>query len=166
MKTLLFLICFLPVLWSCGKKPENPLTDAEKEVIKNEVLKVHSPSLEANKNMDMSNFILPFWDSPEFMFSGMDGSVSNLQEMKKSVSEVFNSIAKREMTITGEKWIIIDRENALCSFQGKAENSLKAGGKLFEDPFAVTLLYKKIDNQWKIVYGHESSTIKIQPGEK
>ena len=48
---------------------------------------------------------------------------------------------------------------AICAWTGREEVVLKTGDTQVFDPFAVTLVFKNYDGQWKVTYSHESATL-------
>jgi len=70
MKTKTLLMLGLILIAGCTNQAPKPMTDAEKETIKNEVKKEFNAMVEACNKVDVGVFKY-FLDSPDFMAAGL-----------------------------------------------------------------------------------------------
>ncbi|TMI97876.1 MAG: DUF3804 domain-containing protein [Bacteroidetes bacterium] len=50
-----------------------------------------------------------------------------------------------------------NRDNVLWNYSGALTATFKNGEKATYDPFAMTMLFKKINDKWKVVFLQEST---------
>ncbi len=126
-------------------------------VNKSKIIKIIDAKMKAQEsswnNGDLEAFMLPYWESDSLMFIGKSGitkgwnktllnykkSYSNKDEMGNLNFENINYkiIDNKSVLITG-KWLLI-RNNVLGNLSGY-----------------YTLLWKKLNDSWVIVYDHSS----------
>jgi len=155
MKKILFSLIAVALL-GCTNQPPKPLTDAEKETIKNEVKKDFNIMLEAFKKHDLETALRYYLDFPDFMGIGPDGVIVDFAQFKKANEDMVNSAKSMQFTTIKEDSKILGSDQVLYIYQYSAEIILNSGEKITYDELAMTCLYKKVEGLWKIVFYHES----------
>ena len=153
-KTLFSLIAF--ALLGCTNQPLKPLTDAEKETIKNEVKKDFNAMIEACNKLDIETALTYFLDSPDFMGIGPDGVPIDFAQFKKANEDMSNAARSMQFTNIGEDFKILGNDQVLYIYRYNAEMILNSGEKIVYDKLAMTSLCKKVEGVWKIIFYHES----------
>jgi hypothetical protein len=148
---------------SCGTN-NKPVSDAQKEKIKGEVKEVVNTIV---KNGEEANFdILSglFHNSPDFvaLFNGNPFTYQQFVDMGKSL---FSTLINQEGTILDEKYIVLDNSTVLFTANSKWLMNFKDGHAILEDPWAMQYVFKKVDNEWKIISFNESGVEKNVPSE-
>jgi ketosteroid isomerase-like protein len=162
MKTRLTFLVLLIISFSCGTN-NKPLSDAHKEKIKGEIKEVVDTFIkgceEANADMVMESFL----DSPEFvdLTNGMTFGYKEIIAMKPN----FNAILNQKCTIINEKFAFLDKSTVLYTAETKWSTNYKDGHSSITDPQAFLVIFKKIDNKWKVIYLVDSNVEKNVPGE-
>lgn len=77
--------------------------------------------------------------------------------MKNTASAFFKSANYVTYTTVKEDFKFLSKSLVMCTWTGREEYELKIGEHMKVDPYVGSLLFSKIDNEWKIVYTHESS---------
>jgi hypothetical protein len=158
MKTRIIFLVLLIVCFSCGTN-NKPVSDAQKEKIKGEIEKVVNSFIkgieEANGDMVMESFL----DSPDFVdiTNGMVFSYNDLVAMKPN----FDAILNQKCTIVNEKYAFLDKLTVLYTAETKWSTNYKDGHSSVTDPQAFLIIFKKIDNRWKVIYLVDSNVEKI-----
>jgi hypothetical protein len=162
MKVRFFFLVLLIVCFSCGIN-NKPVSNAQKEKIKDEIKEVVNTFIkgieEANADMVMESFL----DSPDFVdiTNGMVFSYKELVAMKPN----FDAILNQKCTIVSEKYAFLDKLTVLYTAETKWSTNYKDGHSSITDPQAFLIIFKKIDNRWKVIYLVDSNVEKNVPGE-
>jgi hypothetical protein len=114
---------------------------------------------EANADMVMESFL----DSPDFtdITNGMVFSYKDLVAMKPN----FDVILNQKCTIVNEKYTFLDKLTVLYTAETKWSTIYKDGHSSVTDPQAFLIIFKKIDNRWKVIYLVDSNVEKNVPSE-
>jgi hypothetical protein len=148
---------------SCGTN-NKPVSDAQKEKIKGEVKEVVNTIV---KNGEEANFdILSglFHNSPDFVAS-FNGNPFTYQQFVDMGKSLFSTLINQEGTILDEKYIVLDNSTVLFTANSKWLMNFKDGHAILEDPWAMQYVFKKVDNEWKIISFNESGVEKNVPSE-
>jgi len=162
MKTRLIFLVMLIACISCGTN-NKPISDAQKEKIKGEIKEVVNTFIkgieEANADMVMESFL----DSPDFIdiTNGMVFSYKDLVAMKPN----FDAILNQKCTIVNEKYAFLDKLTVLYTAETKWSTNYKDGHSSVTDPQAFLIIFKKIDNRWKVICLVDSNVEKNVPRE-
>jgi hypothetical protein len=162
MKTKLILLLLLIVSISCSTK-NKPVSDTQKEKIKGEIKEVVNTFIkgceEANADMVMESFL----DSPDFVdiTNGMAFSYKEMMNMKPN----FDAVLNQKCTIVNEKYTFLDKLTVLYTAETRWSTNYKDGHSSVTDPQAFLIVFKKIDNRWKVICLVDSNVEKNVPGE-
>jgi len=148
----MLIFCF-----SCGTN-NKPLSDDQKDGIKKEIKEVVNTFIkgieEANADMVMESFL----DSPDFVdiTNGMVFSYNDLVAMKPN----FDAILNQKCTIINEKYTFLDKSTVLYTAETRWSTNYKDGHSSITDPQAFLIIFKKIDDRWKVIYLVDSNVEK------
>lgn len=129
----------------------------EKEVIAGEVRQVIRRLIRGCETLDIDTAFDMFLDSPDFLMMGTDGTLCDYQTYLDNNVEYLGTCASFELTTFNEDIRIIDFETAIFSWAYGVEATLKTSEKDIIENAGATFMFRKIDNEWKVVYYHESS---------
>ena len=158
MKTRLIILVMLIVCFSCGTN-KKPVSDAQKEKIKGEVKEVVNIFIKGCEDANFDMILGTFLDSPDFVYTYNGNSFSYKQigdVMKPSLSTLIN----QKGTIIDEKYAVLDNVTVLYTNNSNWLMNFKDGHSILQNPWIVQLLFKKIDNKWKVISAAESGTEK------
>lgn len=123
---------------------------AKKEI--SAVVKLINQSLEKK---DVEALFQLYSDSSDFFTT--DGSMINFQAFKNHNTAWLNSLTALKVTTYGEFYRFLPGNTVICSWTGKFEMTLKSGEELKIDKFGITYIFRKIDNNWKVIHQHASA---------
>ena len=166
MKTTIFIAVLLLICAGCTSQQSDQLTEQQKDQIKNEVKLVVHDLIAIEEKLDSVGTFQYYADVPEFIAFNADGSRSDFQSMKKSAFEMFSASTSISIPTAREDYIVLAKDLVICAWLGKGNIAFKSGDKVSFDPDAVTLIFKKIAGQWKVIYSHESAIITTQKAGK
>ena len=154
MKTLLIFLVLLIGCFSCGTN-NKPVSDAQKEKIKGEVKEVVNMIFKGAEEANADMIIGIYLDSPDFIFTYNGNSFSYKQcaDMAKSV---FGTLKNQKITVVDEKYAVLDNSTVMVTVNNKCLMNYKDGHSVLQDPWISQMLFKKIDNKWKVISGVES----------
>ncbi len=162
MKTKLVFLVMLIACISCGTN-NKPVSDAQKDKIKGEIKEVVNTFIKGIEEADADLVMESFLDSPDFtdITNGMVFSYKELMAMKPN----FDAILNQKCTIVNEKYSFLDKLTILYTAETKWSTNYKDGHSSITDPQAFLIIFKKIDNKWKVIYLVDSNVEKNVPSE-
>lgn len=178
---------FLFCIFGCTQKQTEQLTQQQKDQIEKEILVVLDSISVRLQQLD-SSWLDYYINSPDWTMLNADGSRWDYQTTKKVQPDFLNSVISFKWTIINQKFIFLTKDMVICSIDSKDETILKSpdkikadnnlnglfandettmkGDRIMYDPHAYTLIFKKVDGQWKIFYSHDSGFPVVQKVEK
>jgi hypothetical protein len=185
--TTIIAALMLVILIGCSSKQNDQLTQQQKDQISKEILVVCDSISVRLQRLD-PRWLDYYIDSPDWSMLNADGTRWDYQTTKKVQPDFFNSVISCKWTMINQKFIYLTKEVVICSIDSKDEtilkpadkikadkilNSLypsdestKLGDRITYDPHAYTLIFKKVDGQWKVIYSHDSGIPVTQKAEK
>ena len=154
MKTRIIFLVLLIVCISCGTN-NKPLSDAQKEKIKGEVKEVVTTYFKGCEEVNFDMALKPFYNFNDFEYIN-NGYSFSYQECIDIFKPVFATMLNQKITIVDEKYTFPDNSTVFYANHCKSLTNYKDGHAVLQDPTVMLLIFKKIDNSWKIIYGVES----------
>lgn len=153
MKTKLIFLVMLIACYSCGTNKS--VSDAEKDKIKGEVKEVVNSIFKGAEEANADMIIDIYLDSPDFVFTYNGNSLSYKQcaDMARSA---FGTLKNQEITVVDEKYAVLDNSTVMVTVNNKCQMNYKDGHSVLQDPWISQMLFRKIDNKWKVISGAES----------
>jgi len=178
MKTNIFIASLLLfILVGCTSQQTEQLTQQQKDQIKKEILVVCDSISVRLQRLD-AGWLDYYIDSPDWAMLNADGTRWDYQTTRKVQPDFFNSVISCKWTMINQKFIFLTKDIVICSIDSKDETILKSpdkikadsnlnglfandettmkGDRITYDPHAYTLIFKKADGQWKVIYSHDS----------
>ena len=157
MKKLIYFVLSVALI-SCTTKTNQPLSNEEKDVLISEIKPVLTQIIENSEKGILDLALKPYLKSSEFVGIS-NGQVFDYNGMEQGNKQYFEAMVTQKFTEKLLKYSFINADNVVVTWGGSAIAELKDGQKLNVDPFAATLLFTKIDGNWKVTYSHESSVM-------
>lgn len=151
------LIFTFLTLFSC-KKESFELTSEEKETAKIEISSQVEKIVAGAGQLNIEMAMGPYSNSTDFLVINPDGTFLNYNGMKEVNTESFKQLNSMEFSTKNEEFRFLTKNKVLLTWYGKNKFELKSGEKMKIDSYVGTMLFEKINNEWKIVYAHESSS--------
>lgn len=169
---LSIILCFSVLLFSCQtndntraavtQAPE--LSSQEKETAKKEISGRIEEIIKGAKGLDVEAAAKPYSSDPDFKIVNPDATVTDLKTMKNIQAQGFKTLASLNFTTIKQDFTFLAKDLVMCTWTGINEFELKTGEKMKIEPYVGSMLFRKRDNEWKIIYAHETtaSPIKIK----
>ena len=152
--TALITVCFL----GCESTP-TPLTELEKDEIKNEVRQAFDMTTVAVNEHDAARIMESCWNSENYLYVAQ-GTLTKGWERNNEISTTIHTDPNNQsFTIEYDDITIkvLKRDAVLLVGKGYFHNILTEEGIKSVD-LVITFLIEKIDDKWVITIGHESYT--------
>jgi len=153
----LYVLMFV-VLFSFTNNVSAQLTNAQKESIKKEVLKINEKEVSSMKLLD-ADAMSEFWSteiiSATVCWDSLINQYDSYEKFNKAVSNWFASRKSQVVTIKQVNAEVLKENLVLISEILHWDITWKNGFKQIGDSY-VTILWKKGNKGWKSIYYHES----------
>jgi hypothetical protein len=161
VKTRLILLLLLIVCFSCGTN-DKPLSDAQKEKIKGEVKTAVDAIFKGCEEANFDKAVESILNSSEFVYT-YNGNSFGYKQFVDAIKPVFMTMSNQTVTITEEKYAILDHSTVVYSNNCKWLQNFKDGHTILIDPDAMLYIFKKQGDRWLLINGIESYTEKNLP---
>jgi hypothetical protein len=166
MKANIFVAALLLLFLGCTSQQSDQLTQQQKDQIKSEV-KVVADSIIANLERVAPEGWSQYWvDSPDWVCFNTNGSRSDYQALRKASLDWPKMANGYTWTTSREDFIILSQDIVVWALQGKDQIVLNSGERISFDPHAYSMMFRKINGQWKMFYLHTSGNAVVQKAEK
>lgn len=144
-------------LFSC-KNESSELTSKEKETIKKEISAQVEKIVKGAGQLNIEMAMSPYSNASDFLVVNPDGTFLDYNGMKEANTESFKQLNSMKFVTKNEQFKFLTKNKVLLTWYGQNEFEMKTGEKMKIESYVGTMLFKKIDNEWKIVYAHESAS--------
>jgi hypothetical protein len=153
MKTR-FLIPVLLLLTGCSTGVTT-LTEVQKNKVKSEGEAAVKELINAFSVNDSAKVIAMTLAGPDLSMVGASG-VLGYSDLRKLIDQFFPKIEKQTFDTKTEKYAVIDPACFIYTWYGKNGVYFKNGGSIIYDDYLISMVFRKINGEWKMVYDHES----------
>lgn len=161
MKKLMLKVALLiiPIItfWGC-QNTTNELSESEKDSITKEVRSEFDKVLAAANNHDADAMMQISWNSPDYMYVGNGTITKGWESVQKDANSIHSNPKYQSFTVDLDEVSIrvIDREAAMITAGGYFNNfPTEEGPRSIK--LALTFLMQKINGNWVVTNGHEST---------
>ncbi len=167
---LLPALIFLTILVISGCKNPNNMTSEsqsaeisseEKEIIKKAISNRIEEIIKGAKELDVNAALNSYSNDADFRIVNPDASVTDFQTMKAAQTEAFKTLASMNFKTIKQDFTFLTKNLVICTWTGSNEFELKSGEKMKINPYVGTMIFTKNDNEWKIIYAHETTAAPV-----
>jgi ketosteroid isomerase-like protein len=158
MKNLSFLLMFSMSLFFGCRQQAGELTEAEKTLIEQEIRNIMNQTLEAIKIHDVDKIMEHCLKNEDYLYSANGFLTKGFDENYKIASTIHSDPDNQSFFVNYEDLIIkvINRDCVMVVGDGYFKNIQDEDGSK-SIRLAITFLFEKIDGQWLLTVGHEST---------
>lgn len=142
---------------STADTPPTEISSDEKKIIRKEISSRIEEIIKGAKELDVEAAIRPYSSDSDFIVVNPDASVSDFQTMKRVQAEGFKTLKSLNFTTVKQDFTFLAKDLVMCTWTGRNEFELKTGEKMKIEPYVGSMLFRKTDNDWRIIYAHETS---------
>lgn len=157
MKTffnMAFLISILLIVFGFSQKKGDQMNQKQINQAKIEVTSVFDSINSIYERKD-ANSALKYYSS-DFVAYATNGQKFDLQSVMDQYTKGYETLSTYKWTTYKVDFIVVTKDLAVISVDGRNESVLNSGQKLIFDPSHYTLAYKRVDGLWKFCYQHFS----------
>ena len=157
-QSLLMIILILLIAFPGCKEKTEPLSAKEIETIKKEVKNTFEESADAASDHDVDAIMKFFWNDEDLVYAGNGEIIKGWSNFYQAVNSVHSDPKNQGFRIGFESVDIkvITPNAALVTGAGKLIDFPTEEGTVNKN-LTVTFLLEKIDGQWLVTAGHEST---------
>lgn len=133
------------------------LSSGDKEAAKKEISGRIEEIIKGAKELNVKAALKPYSSDPDFKIVNPDASVTDFKTMENVQADAFKTLASLNFTTIKQDFTFLTKDLVLCTWTGKNEFELKTGEKMKIDPYVGSMLFRKRNNEWKIIYAHETT---------
>jgi hypothetical protein len=146
------------MLFACSKKSNSTLSEVQKKQILNDIQPVITQIQEAAANVDTTKLYEVFsFMNNDFTYVETSGEFYNATAYKNMVRQFYAPLSAEIIEKGVEKYTYLSPDNVLWSYSGALVANYKNGQVVRYEPFGMTMLFRKVDNKWKVVFLQEST---------
>jgi len=134
------------------------LTDSEKRSIEKDLRQAINTLIAGCEALDMEMAFRIFSDSPAFLMMGTGGALCDYRRYLDDNINYLKTCSSFKLSTFRDEIRVLSRDTAIFAWAYKAEATLKTGDRDVVENAGATFVFHKIDDVWKVVYYHESST--------
>ena len=133
------------------------MTANESDNIIKEVKAVFDELCNYSEKAQLNSFLSCYDNSPAFLHFSGDGKMRNYEEFKKICGEYYTTLKGQKLSTITERFNVIDAKLVIAGWTGNITAQFKNGDTMIMKDYSITNVFKKIDDNWKIIHSHESS---------
>ena len=157
MKTLLLSLWVVVLFFGCTRQEPAKMNPQKQETAKIEIREIVNQIFKSANNLDLESLFKYYSDTPDFLLVHLDGSLLDYQGAKMITGETMKALSFVNYSIIKDEFRFLPDNIIICAWNGKCEMTLKTGENLKMEKIGITFIFKKIDNQWKVIYSHRSA---------
>lgn len=134
------------------------LPDTQRAQLIREVKAVTTAMGNASQRLDIDTAMKDWLDSPVSLVIGSDGQIADPQALRESLRTFYGSLASLRFTTIREEFRVLAPDLVLHAWCYKVEGTGKKGSRFVIDTETASLLFRKVNGAWKIVFFQESAS--------
>ena len=133
------------------------LSDRQTELIKNQVDSMFQKMLVFAEKLEFNELSTGVNDKHEAGFISNGKYYARYSSLIEDVKTNARGISQQDISIKEKKITVLSDKIVLMTASGVAKAKLDDGREIAAD-FHWSFVYEKIDNDWKVIYSHQSTT--------
>ena len=134
------------------------LSEEQKKQIQKEIQSVIGVIHDAAAKVDTTKLYEVFsFTNNDFTYVETSGAFYDKTAYKNMVRQFYAPLSSEMIPKGTEKYTYLSEDNVLWSYSGSLIATYKNGQEVKYDPFGMSMLFRKIDSKWKVVFLQEST---------
>jgi ketosteroid isomerase-like protein len=154
------LVLLIGLIVSCAQPTEQALTEEERNAIEQEVRDINDGLASSANALKTDFFRDTYWNDDQFLAVDFYG-VSGYDTYINDTEEMYSTMEAIEFTKDTVMVRVLDAETVYAIFKGRATGQSKNGAKMNLNNFYASMLLRKVNDEWKIAFTHESAEQEI-----
>lgn len=154
MKYKNFLLLLFLMTLSCKQS----ISVEEKQTIESALINEIDKFFDYDQNTHVHKVKEMYWDSKDFICIN-DTKFYNYESLMNATREGVKPVLEFKLVNDSIKFQVINKYNALVVISGRLNVVLKDSASMEYEPYVCSILFRKIDDKWKITYFQQDSEI-------
>jgi hypothetical protein len=133
------------------------MTESEADHIAKDVKSIFDKMTEYSEGAQSDSFLSCYDNSPTFLHLSSDGKMRNYEAFKNICTEYYAALMEQKVMTIREKINVIDTNLVVLGWTGNIIAQFRNGDTMKMNNYSITNVFKKIDDNWKVIHSHESS---------
>ncbi len=129
----------------------------DKDRILNEVNPLAQDLIHYSETAQLDSFLRCYAETTDFLAVSGDGVIRNYNDFRKISKDYYGPLREQKLTTVHEIFHVLDDSTVILCWSGNIDAFFKNGDVWKMQNYTVTLIYKKISGQWKVIHSHESA---------
>ena len=134
------------------------VSGSEIQKIKGEIRNAVDSLIKGCESLNIDQAFGIFRDFPDFRMIAMDGSLCDYQTYLQNNIDYLAECSSFELTTLDERIDILASDIAIFSWIYRVVATLKSGERDLIEKAGATFIFRQIEDQWKVVHYHESTS--------
>lgn len=148
----------MTILVSC----QQSINFEEKQIIESELIEQVDQFFDYNQSTYVEKVKEMYWNNDDFICIN-DSESYSYNKLMEATKEGVKPVSKFQLKRDSIKFQLIDRDNALVVVSGTLTVVLTDSTKVTYKPYFCSILFRKIDTNWKIAYFQQVSKMTSNP---
>ena len=133
------------------------MTKDESDRIIMDVKSTYNKISRHSQKAQLTSFLSYYHVSLHSLSFSADGNISNYEEFRKLCNEYYGSLKEQKIITIREKYHVIDRNLVIVGWTGNITAHFKNGDIVKMNNYSITSVFKKLNDEWKVIHDHESA---------
>jgi hypothetical protein len=152
-KVVLMIITSLVI---CSSVYSQGLTKNQKEKIASDITVLFEKHIKAAENINVKGLADNVNDTLKAGFISNGNFLNSFDEVMKGFKESIKGVKSQKFSISNKKITVLADNTALLTASGNYSMALE-DGRTLTGGFAWTLVYSKVNDNWKVIHTHMSN---------
>lgn len=131
------------------------MTDAQRATIEEAVAKAHAETVRYAEQLDVDKAISTMLENDKGAFTRDGELIMTRQEVVDVYTQIYAGLQSQDIHIGRQNVIALSPDIALLVGEGKSASTTK-DGRTFSARWAETVVYVRVDDEWKVFHAHQS----------
>ncbi len=155
MKIFLLFVMSLFMFFGCARQEPMEMTLQEKEKAKKEIKEVVNLIISGLEKLDAESTFQKYLNTTDFILFMVQGTMADYQTALNEHKGWFQTLSSLKVNSVKEEIRFMPGSIVIYPWLGRFDMTFKSGEQLVID-FGVTMIFRKIENQWTVVYQQTS----------
>jgi ketosteroid isomerase-like protein len=166
MKIIICLVSALLLSFGFAQQEPAKMTSKEQETAKKEIKEVVNLIIQGLEKLDAEAVCQPYSKNSDFILFTVYGTMFDYQRAKNEHAAWFKTLSSMKVTIIKEEFRFLPDSTVIYPWLGKFKITLQTGEQV-TDNLGITMIFRKINNQWIVIYQQTSQVppVHVRPKE-
>lgn len=166
MKATITAALIVLCIGGCSTPQSDQLTPEQIAQITQEITAINDTMAQSMQQLNAKSSLRFLDDSPDFRFVEPNGRAKTYQQIEAGTIAMDSLLVARTLTTTKTEFPLVTQDVVVILNLGTDQQTDRAGNTYAADRVATTLVFRKKEGAWKIVFGQASAILNVIPAKK